>query len=71
MGRLLRGRLRDRFKQRVIAMAWDKIKDKLLAAAAAALAAFLAALLGTQASRPEVKVSVDAPPGVTVNMAQK
>jgi cytochrome c553 len=47
---------------------WDKVKDKLLAAAMAALAAFVAALLGTQANPPAVKI--DAPPGVTVQVVR-
>ena len=49
---------------------WDKVKDKLLAAAAAALAAFLAALLGTQVAPAPVKIQVDAPPGVTVTLTK-
>lgn len=70
-GRFFRGRLFDRPKRKVGEVVWDKVKDKLLAAAAAALAAFLAALLGTQvAPQPEVKVKVDAPPGVTVKLNQ-
>lgn len=70
MARFVRGRLRDRITRKVGVIVWDKIKDKLLAAAAAALAAFLAALLGTQTARPEVKLSVDAPPGVTVTVTK-
>jgi hypothetical protein len=68
MHRWPRGRLLDRLRRKVGGIVWDKVKDKLLAAAAAALAAFLAALLGTQVNPPAVKI--DAPPGVTVQVVR-